>query len=73
MKSILPFQFKEGEKLMCVIFQCTDDQTIHYPMICKNTQIFNTLENSLYENMKNIKKLKIILFVMEIEYSNRKV
>ena len=55
-KSNLPFEFKEGEKLMCVIFQCTDDQTLHYPMICKNTQIFNTLENSLYEKYNKYKK-----------------
>ena len=54
-RSSLPFQFKEGEKLMCVIFQ-NIDQSIHYPMICKNTQIFNNLENLLYEKFDKYKE-----------------
>ena len=34
---------------MCVIFQSFTDQTIHYPFLCTNKQIFNSLENKLYE------------------------
>ena len=56
-RSSLPFQIKEGEKLMCVVFLTTDQQ-IHYPMICKNTQIFNTLENLLYEKFDKYKETK---------------
>lgn len=44
-KSNLPFELKEGEKLMSVIFQSSDDQTVHYPIICKDKQIFNIVEN----------------------------
>ena len=55
-KSNLPFELKEGEKLMCVIFQCTDDQEIHCPIICKDKQIFNNLENMLYEKFPKYKE-----------------
>ena len=55
-KSNLPFDLKDGEKLMCVIFQCTDDQTVHCPIICKDKQIFNNLENMLYEKFPKYKE-----------------
>ena len=47
LKSKLPFELSENEKLMTVIFNSTD-QKIHYALICKNTDVFNRLENSLY-------------------------
>jgi len=46
-KSNLPFDISKGEKLMSVIF-VSDDQKIHYSIICKNTDKFNRLENILY-------------------------
>ena len=46
-KSNLPFDISKGEKLMSVIF-VSDDQRIHYSIICKNTDKFNRLENILY-------------------------
>ena len=55
-KSNLPFELKEGEKLMSVIFQSFDDQTVHYPIICKDKQIFNTVENLLYEKCPKYKE-----------------
>lgn len=43
-----PFELKEGEKLMTVIFVSTD-QNIHHALICKNTHKFNILEDMLYD------------------------
>ena len=48
LKSILPFDLMPGEKLMTVIFVSVD-QTIHYSVICKNTDIFTRIENLLYK------------------------
>ena len=39
---------------MTVIFNSTD-QKIHYVLICKNTDIFNRLENFLYKIYKEYK------------------
>jgi len=46
--SRFPFELKEEEKLMTVIFT-TMDQKFYYSIICKNTDIFNTIENKLYD------------------------
>ena len=47
-KSNYPCELKKGEKLMTVIFLSVD-QKVHYAFICKNTDIFNKIENKLYE------------------------
>ena len=52
----IPFDIKEGERLMCVIFQSSTDQTIHYPFLCTNKQVFNHLENKLYEKLPEYKQ-----------------
>lgn len=46
LKSLLPFPIYRGEKLMTIIFK-SSDQTIQYSCICKNTDLFNRLENEL--------------------------
>ena len=51
LEEAIPFDVKEGERLMCVIFQSFTDQSIHYPFLCTNKQIFNSLENKLYEKL----------------------
>ena len=48
LKSKLPFDLGENEKLMTVIF-IPPDSKIHYSLICKNTDKFNRIENVLYE------------------------
>ena len=45
--SRFPFQLSEGEKLMSVIFSSMN-QEIHCSIICKNTDYFSTIVNSLY-------------------------
>ena len=55
LRTNLPFQIKEGEKIMCVIF-VTGNQEVHYPFICKDKQKFNELENLLYEKFPNYKE-----------------
>ena len=47
-KSVIPFDLKEGEQILTVIF-VSSDQKVHYSFICKNTEKFNNVENRLYE------------------------
>ena len=47
-KSILPFDLQPGEKIMCLIF-ISVDQKLHFPIICKNTDIFTRLEKIIYD------------------------
>ena len=47
-KQEMPYELKNGEKLMPIIF-ISVDQKIHYAFICKNTDKFNSIENLLYE------------------------
>ena len=60
LKSSLPFDINEGEKLMCLII-VSDDSRIHFPIICKNTHRFNELENLIYEKWPE-KNLFILFF-----------
>ena len=55
-KSRYPFELKEGEKLMSIIFESVD-QNIHYSIICKNTDIFNYIENKLYDKYPKYREL----------------
>ena len=48
LKSIIPYNLKNGENLMSVIFY-SEDKKIHYSFICKNTDKFNIIEEKLYE------------------------
>ena len=44
-----PFELKKDEKMISVIFT-SDDQNIHFSVICKNTEKFNKLEEKLYND-----------------------
>ena len=46
--SNFPLKLLEGEKLLSIIFESLDKK-IHYSCVCKNTDIFNKIENMLYE------------------------
>ena len=54
-KAALPIEIKPGEKLMTVIF-ISHDQRIHYALICKNTDLFSSLEAKLYERYPEYKE-----------------
>ena len=43
-----PFELSDGEKLMSIIFTSID-QIIHCSIICKNTDIFSSIEAKLYK------------------------
>ena len=43
-----PFQLLEGEKLMSIII-ISIDQKIHCSFICKNTDVFSSIETKLYQ------------------------
>ena len=59
LKSKLPFELNEGEKLMTVIFTSTKQDNLR-SFICKNTDKFSRLENLLYEieEYKEYKKVE---------------
>ena len=57
-----PIQLLEGENLLSVIF-VSSDQKIHYSCICKNTDIFNKIENMLYEAYPEYKASENHFFV----------
>ena len=46
-----PFELNEGEELMTVIIKSSDDK-INVPIICKNTFVFNRLEEKVYKIYK---------------------
>jgi hypothetical protein len=60
--SRFPFELNEEEKLMSVIFT-TMDQKFHYSIICKNTDIFNTIENKLYNAFSEYSETENYFFV----------
>jgi len=43
-----PVILEENEKLISIIFE-SSDQTMHYSMICKNTDTISVLEKRLYK------------------------
>ena len=46
--SKFPFELKEEDKLMSVIFT-SFDENFYYSIICKNTDRFDTIEKKLYD------------------------
>ena len=60
--SQFPFDFSPGEKIMSIIF-ISSDQNIIYSFICKNTDIFNILENKFYEKYSEYKDLDNIFIL----------
>jgi hypothetical protein len=50
-----PVQLLEGEKLLNVVF-ISLVQKFHYSCTCKNTDIFNKIENMLYEKYPEYSK-----------------
>ena len=54
-KSKLPFDLSMEENLMTINIKSVN-QTIHYSIICKNTDNFSRIENCLYEKYPNYKK-----------------
>ena len=60
-------EFKRVEEnSKSVIFQCIEDQTVHYPVICKENQIFSEVEKKLYEEYPQYKKQLIFSCAMVI-------
>ena len=60
--SRFPFELDKDEELMSVIFT-TLDQKFHYSIICKNTDIFNTIENKLYSAFSEYSETENYFFV----------
>ena len=62
--SQFPFEILPGEKIMSIIFTSFDqNQIIISSFICKNTDIFNALENKLYEKHPEYKGLENNFFI----------
>jgi TolA-binding protein len=54
-KSCNPYLLKKNENLLSIIF-ISNDQTIKYSVVCKNTDKFVTAEQSLYERFNNYRE-----------------
>lgn len=48
LKSTLPFELKDGEELLTIIFS-TENEEIYYSLICKDNEKFKNVENRFYE------------------------
>ena len=44
-----PINLEKGEKLMIINFMSSDQKIQNCPILCKNTDYFNSLENQLYK------------------------
>ena len=55
LKLKFPFELSENEELMSVIF-ISSDLTIHYSIICKNTDQFTKIETELYNEYPKYKE-----------------
>ena len=55
LKSSIPFDISEGEKVITVLFIFLS-ASIQEPIICTQKQIFNEVENKLYEKFPELKK-----------------
>ena len=62
LKSRIPFKLLKGEKLMSLIF-ISDDNDIHYSIICKNVDIFNLLENKIYNKYPKYKEIETYFMI----------
>ena len=60
--SRFPIQLEEGEKLISVIFE-SSDQKVHYSIICKNTSKFSIIEGKLYEEYNDYEELETFFTV----------
>ena len=47
--SKFPFELQDGEIMMTLIISSVDQKIINHSIICKNTEIFNQIENRLYK------------------------
>ena len=54
--SNFPFEISSGEKLISIIF-ISFDESIVFPILCKNTDIFSFIEKKFYEKYSEYKNL----------------
>ena len=45
-----PFELNEGEEMMVINFKSIDQTIQNYSVICKKSDIFNKIENKVYED-----------------------
>ena len=65
-----PFELLKGEKIISVIFT-TEDQKIHYSIICKNTDKFINLEEKLYNDYPEYFKKDCCFFLVNGNLINK--
>ena len=57
--------------MISVIF-ISSDQKIHYPIICKNTDLFSKIERLLYDEYKSYEETENIFIVEGIKVNKSK-
>ena len=55
--SNFPFEISFGEKIISIIF-ISFDESIVFPIVCKNTDIFSFVKNKFYEEYSEYKNVK---------------
>jgi len=55
--SNFPFEISSGEKIISIIF-ISFDESIVFPIVCKNTDIFSFVKNKFYEEYSEYKNIK---------------
>ena len=71
LKKSFPFKLEKGEKLISVIFISTS-QDIHYSIICKNTDLFSSVENILYNEYPKYRETENYFIVNGIKVNKNK-
>ena len=67
-----PKSLNEGEKLMCINFCSSDQKIINYSVECKNTDLFNTIENKLYKDFPEYYDTKNYFIIKGIKIDKNK-
>ena len=52
----------EGKNLISIIFY-SNDENVHYSIICKNNDLFTTIENKLYKAYPEYKNKENIFLI----------
>ena len=60
--SNIDFEFNEGEELMSVIFQSTDDNSFRQSFLCKKNELFEELVKRVYIKLPELRNLQISFY-----------
>jgi hypothetical protein len=72
LKSLNPYNLKKGEKLYSIVFLSTEYQIVNnFSLICKNTDPFTKVEQTLYDKFPSLKETDINFNIVDGIVVNR--